>query len=344
MEVALLGYGLAGEVFHAPLIAATPGLNLATIVTGNAERAARARSAHPGATVTGNSHDAWLADLVVVATPNRFHASYAREAFARGVPVVVDKPLATSAHEVHALLDDAAAADAKLTVFQNRRWDGDFLTARALVEAGTLGSVTRLTSRFERFRPQIKDGWREAGDPRDGGGQLLDLGAHLIDQALLLLGPATSVYTELDRRRPGAATEDDVFVAITHASGARSHLSMGAVSPVPADRLALSGTAAGFSVRDLDVQEAQLRTGMAPADAAFGANPPGQLHDESGSRAHSLRRGDYLAFYAGVRDWLEHAAPPPVDPDDSRAVFAVIEAARRSARLAAVVAIGERAT
>lgn len=339
MKVALLGYGLAGEVFHAPLITATPGLELATIVTSDVERAGRAAVAHPVATVTDDSDAVWDADVVVVATPNRFHASYAHEAIARGVPVVIDKPLATSAHEVDVLLDDAAAANAKVTVFQNRRWDGDFLTARALVHAGNLGEVTRLTSRFERFRPQIKDGWREGGDPRDGGGQLLDLGAHLIDQALLLLGPAATVYAEIDQRRSGAQTEDDVFLAITHASGARSHLSMGAIHPVPADRLALSGTHAGFSVADLDVQESQLRAGLSPLDPGFGANPPGAFHDESGHHEHTLEPGNYRAFYEGVRAWLAGDAPPPVDPEDSRAVFAVIEAARTSARCADVVAV-----
>lgn len=331
MKVALLGYGLAGEVFHAPLVAATPGLELATVVTSNPERAARAAAAHPGARVTDDPHEAWLADCVVVATPNRFHESYAHEAFARGVPVVVDKPLATSAHDVDVLLDDAARLDAKLTVFQNRRWDAEFLTAQALIDAGTLGTVTRLVSRFERFRPAIKAGWREAGDPRDGGGQLLDLGAHLIDQALLLLGPATAVYAEISRVRPGVETEDDVFLALTHASGARSHLSMGAVSPVPADRLALSGTAGGFSVAGLDVQEAQLRDGVDPNDPDFGVAPAGRLHDEHGTREHALVPGNWPAFYLGVRAWLAGEAPAPVDPAGSRPVFTVIEAARRSA-------------
>lgn len=339
MKVALLGYGLAGEVFHAPLIAATPGLELASIVTGNPERAARAAASHPGVRVSDDPHEAWLADCVVVATPNRFHASYAHEAFAREIPVVVDKPLGVSAHEADTVLDDAAAAGAKITVFQNRRWDAEFLTAQALVNAGTLGTVTRLVSRFERFRPQVKAGWREGGDPRDGGGQLLDLGTHLIDQALLLLGPVATVYAEISKVRDGVETEDDVFVALTHASGARSHLSMGAVSPVPADRLALSGTAAGFSVAALDVQEAQLRGGMSPDDPAFGLSPAGQLHNEHGPREQALVPGNWPAFYRGVRDWLAGDAPAPVDPEDSRAVFAVIEAARRSAAEQQIVAL-----
>ncbi|MBJ7472611.1 MAG: Gfo/Idh/MocA family oxidoreductase, partial [Solirubrobacteraceae bacterium] len=315
----------------APLIAATPGLELAVIVTSDADRAARAATAHPDAIVTADSDEVWQADAVVVATPNRFHASYAHEAIARGVPVIVDKPLAATAHDVDVLLADAQAANAKLTVFQNRRWDGDFLTAKALADAGTLGTLTRLTSRFERFRPSVGTGWREASDPRDGGGQLLDLGPHLIDQALLLLGPASSVYAEISRLRDGAQADDDVFLSIRHNSGARSHLFMGAVSPAPADRLTLTGSEAGFSVATLDVQEAQLRAGIPPTDPAFGANQPGLFHDEAGHHEHTLVPGNYLAFYAGVREWLAGDAPPPVDPADSAAVFAVIEAARRSA-------------
>lgn len=329
-RVGLLGYGLAGEVFHAPLIAATPGLELAVVVTGDAARAARAQVALPTATITAESAAVWDCDVVVVATPNRFHAAYAREAIDRSVAVVVDKPLASSLTEVGALLDHTSARDGRLTVFQNRRWDGDFLTARQLIADGTMGEITRLQSRFERFRPEIKASWREGGDPADGGGQLLDLGAHLIDQALELLGPVHTVYAELDRRRAGAATDDDAFLALTHASGARSHLSMGAVSPVPSDRLALSGTVAGFSVRDLDVQEAQLRAGLPPTAAAFGLNPPGQLHDATGNRPHPLERGSYPAFYDGVRSWLD-GGPPPVDPQSSRSIFQVIDAAQRSA-------------
>jgi predicted dehydrogenase len=331
MRVGLIGFGLAGEVFHAPLIAATEGLELATIVTGNPDRAAKATAAYPDARVTAESDAAWDADVVVVATPNRFHVSYAHEALARGVPAVIDKPLASTQAEVEGLLHDIETTGGKLTVFQNRRWDGDFLTAQQLVRDATLGPITRLTSRFIRFRPEIKEGWREGGDPRDGGGQLLDLGSHLIDQALVLLGPARRVYAEIDRLRPGVRTDDDVFVAIEHADGARSHLSMSAVAPVPAARLELSGLRGGFATQNLDTQEGQLRLGLSPASPSYGLNPPGTIIDTAGKRDQPIERGAYPQFYAGVRDWIAGDAPPPVDPFDSRKVFAVIEAARQSA-------------
>jgi predicted dehydrogenase len=339
MRVALLGYGLAGEAFHAPFIAATDGLELATIITGNAERAAAARQRYPSATVTADAAHAWAADVVVVATPNRFHVSYAHEAIARGVPVIVDKPLAVSLHDVEVLLADLDAAGGKLTVFQNRRWDGDFLTARRLVSAGTLGATIRFTSRFIRFRPHVKDGWREGGDPRDGGGQLLDLGPHLIDQALLLLGPARSVYAEIGTLRPGAVTDDDAFVILEHEGGARSHLSMSAIAANPAPRMELTGTDGGFVSEGLDVQEAQLRAGLAPHAPSFGLNPPGTTSLVTGRREEPIERGAYAAFYAAIPDWAAGVGPAPVDPHDSRAVFAVIEAARQSAAARDVVAL-----
>lgn len=339
MKVALLGFGLAGESFHAPFIAATPGLELTTIITGNAERGARAALHYPGALVTDDADHAWRADLVVIATPNRFHGSYAHEAIARGVPAVVDKPLATSAHEVEVLLADAAAQQGRLTVFQNRRWDGDFLTAQALIQDGALGTLTRFTSRFERFRPEIKPGWREGGDPRDGGGTLLDLGSHLIDQAIVLLGPVQSVYAEIGQHRPGAEADDDVFLALLHECGVRSHLSMSALAPVPRARMELAGTLGGFVSHDLDRQEAQLRAGLGPGAPSFGLNPPGELRTATGIAPQPVERGDYGAFYRSVPAWLAGEAPPPVDPADSRAVFAVIDAARRSAAGQTVVAL-----
>jgi scyllo-inositol 2-dehydrogenase (NADP+) len=339
MKVSLLGYGLAGEAFHAPLIHVTGGLELATIVTGNPERAARAAERYPNAVVTADSDAAWAADLVVVATPNRFHASYAHEALARGVAAVIDKPLAPTLHDVDVLLADAASLGGKLTVFQNRRWDGDFQTARRLIGDGTLGEITRFFSRAERFRPEIKDAWREAADPRDGGGQLLDWGSHLVDQALLLLGPARSVYAEIAAVRPAAQTDDDVFVIIEHDGGARSHLSMGAVAAVPTARMAINGTLGGLEVRDTDVQEAQLRAGLTPASDSYGLNPPGVLYSAGKPAEQPIERGAYQQFYARVPAWLAGSAPAPVDPADSHAVFTVLEAARTSAASSAVVTL-----
>jgi predicted dehydrogenase len=337
VRVAIAGYGLAGEVFHAPLVAATDGLVVAAVTTSDRERAARARAAYRGVHVAPDAntllHDLEEIDLLVVATPNRWHVPVARAALARGIPVVMEKPFAAQAADAAALVDDFAAAGVPFTVFQNRRWDGDFLTVRRIVESGELGDVTRLESRFERFRPQVAgERWRERADPVEGGGLLLDLGAHLVDQALTLFGPALRVYAEVAARRPGAQVDDDVFVALEHGGGVHSHLWMSAVAPLGGRSLRASGTLAGIETPGLDPQEDQLAAGMAPGDPGWGAGKPARWVDEDGARALPIAAGAYERFYAGVRDALRDGAPMPVDARDSVAALEVIEAARRSAR------------
>jgi predicted dehydrogenase len=331
LRVGLAGYGLAGRVFHAPLVAAVDGLELSAVMTRSPERGGQARGAHPGVRVVADL-DALLdgIDVLVVATPNSSHVDVALAGLERGLAVVVDKPIAPDAQQARRLLD----AGGRLTVFQNRRWDGDFLTARRLLREGALGEPIRLESRFEKFSPQVDPRrWREQPDPGEGGGALLDLGAHLVDQAVELFGPPVAVYAELHRRRPGAQVEDDVFIALEHAGEVRSHLWMGKVAPLAGPRLRLSGLSAGFACDGLDPQEEQLASGMAPGDAGYGIAPPGRV----GDRALDLERGRYEDFYAGVRDWAAGAAPPPVDPADSVRVLEILEAARRSAAERAVI-------
>ena len=183
-----------------------------------------------------------------------------------------------------------------MTVFQNRRWDGDFLTVRRLVDDGALGDVARFESRFERFRPEVKpDAWRELPDAAEGGGLLLDLGAHLVDQARVLFGDPVGVYAEIDVRRPGAEVDDDVFLALEHPHGVRSHLWMSATAPLYGPRFRVSGLKAGFGVDGLDPQEPQLAEGKRPGEAGFGEAPPGVLVDAGGSRPVELERGRYEA-------------------------------------------------
>jgi scyllo-inositol 2-dehydrogenase (NADP+) len=273
-------------------------------------------------------------DLVVVATPNRTHLPLALAAIDRGLPVVVDKPLAPSVTDAERLL----AAGGRLTVFQNRRFDGDFLTVAGLVRAGDLGEVTRFESRFERFRPEVSgDAWREQPDAAEGGGLLLDLGAHLVDQACELFGPPVRVYAEVDARRTGARVEDDVFVALEHRAGERSHLWMSSTAPLHGPRFRVSGLRAGFESFGLDPQEAQLADGLRPGDAGYGRAAPGRLVDAGGTRELALEPGAYQRFYEGVDRWLRDGAPPPVDPADSLAGLRVLEAARRSAATSRVV-------
>ena len=336
-RVGIIGFGLAGRVFHAPLVEAVDGLDLAAIVTSDDARRAQAAAAHPGATVLSNVEDLWeQVDLVVVAAPNRAHVRLALAAMERGLAVVVDKPLAPTAAQAELLVGFAG----RLTVFQNRRYDGDFMTAARLVREGRLGRVTRFDSRYERFRPAVSaQAWREQPDPAEGGGLLLDLGAHLVDQACQLLGPPVRVYAEIDIRRPGARVEDDVFVALEHAGQERSHLWMSSVAPLYGPRLRVSGLAAGFETFGLDPQESQLAAGLRPLDPVFGRAGPGRLVDADGPRDLPLEPGAYQRFYEQVPAWLAGNAPPPVDPAESLAVLRLLEAARRSATTHTVIAL-----
>lgn len=338
-RVALIGYGLAGAVFHAPLIAVAPGLELAVIVTSDDERRARAHAEHPRATLLASADELWAdpaqADLVVVAAANRAHVDLARAAIEAGLPVVVDKPLAPTAHEARELVVDAARAGVPLTVFQNRRWDGDLLTVHRLLAGAELGAVHRFESRFERFRPEPKPGWREVADPAEGGGVLLDLGSHLVDQALVLFGPAEEVYAELDVRRAAARVEDDAFVAITHAGGVRSHLWMSAVAPHLGPRLRVLGERAAYVHDVLDSQEDALRAGRSPDEATWGTNPPGRLVAGDEVREVPTERGAYPRFYAQVTAALRGDAPMPVDPADAVRALEVLDEARRQAGVTA---------
>ncbi|MET7937747.1 Gfo/Idh/MocA family oxidoreductase [Streptomyces sp. NPDC005322] len=345
-RVGLIGYGLAGSVFHAPLIAATEGLVLDTIVTSSPERQRQARAEHPDVRLADSADELWgradELDLIVIASPNRTHVPLARAALEAGLPVVVDKPLAATAAEAEEL---AALADARgllLSVFQNRRWDNDFLTLRKLMADGALGEVQRFESRFERWRPQLKGGWRESGDPAEAGGLLYDLGSHLVDQALTLFGPVVSVYAEVDVRRPGAQTDDDTFVALTHANGVRSHLWMSAITAQLGPRFRVLGSQAGYVKYGLDPQEAALREGLrpgAPAAEPWGAEPEstwgrlgaGESPLTGGGVPVPTLPGDYPAYYAAIATALREGTPPPVTAAEAAAALRVLEAARQSA-------------
>lgn len=339
LRVGIIGYGLAGEVFHAPLVDAEPRLRVAAVVTGSAGRAERARARYPGVRVFPHADELFAGpealDLVVVAAPNSAHAPLARAALEAGLPVVVDKPFTPTAAEADALIEQAARAGLLLSVFQNRRWDGDFLTVRRLIEAGELGAVARFESRFERWRPTPKGGWRETGGVQEAAGLLFDLGSHLVDQALTLFGPVSTVYAELDARREGVAADDDAFVALTHAGGVRSHLWMSAVAGQLGPRFRVLGSQSAFVKYGLDVQEDALRDGGQPGRGGdWGVERP-QLHGLLGTgdqvTAVETERGSYQSYYAGVAAALLDGAPVPVDPRDAALCVRVLEAARHSA-------------
>lgn len=342
LRVGLVGYGLAGSVFHAPLIAATEGLALDTVVTSNPERQQQARAEFPDVRLAATPDElferAAELDLIVVASPNKTHVPLATAALQAGLPVVVDKPVAGTAAEARELAALAEERELLLSVFQNRRWDNDFLTLRKLLNEGELGDVWRFESRFERWRPKPKGGWRESGDPAEIGGLLYDLGSHVVDQALVLFGPAASVYAETDIRRPGAETDDDTFIAITHTNGVRSHLYVSATTAQLGPRFRVLGSTAGYVKYGLDPQEAALREGLRPG-SDWGAEPEslwgrvgsGESPVTGGGRPEPTLPGDYPAYYAAVARALLEGAPNPVTAREAAAALDVLEAARRSA-------------
>ena len=347
LRAAIIGYGLAGRFFHAPLIAATEGLAVASVVTSSPERQAQVSREHPGARLLASPAELWANagdhDLVVVATPNDAHAPLATEALEHGLSVVVDKPLAMTSAEAAALVSLSERASRVLTAFQNRRWDSDQLTLARLLAEDRLGTVLRYESRFERWRPAASSGsWRDSTPPELGGGQLLDLGSHLVDQTLVLFGPVTHVYAEVDARR-GVPGDDDAFVALRHANNVISHLRASAITAAPGPRLRVLGTEAAFVVPELDGQEDALRSGARPDQVpAWGSEPEsrwGRLVSGEESTPVPSERGDWPRFYSLLVGALRDGGPPPVDPNDAVATLRVLEAARRSAASREVVTL-----
>lgn len=342
--VGIVGYGLAGRSFHAPFIAAVDGLRVAAVATADEARQAHARRDHPGAAVVG-SVDALLdlpdVEVVVVASPNATHVPVGIRALEAGRHVVTDKPIGTGVREAERLIDAGARTGRILSVYHNRRFDGDFLTVRSLVERGVLGEIDSLESRFEIAVP-LAAAWRE--DTVQAGGPHRDLGVHLVDQALLLLGDAERVFGQLDRRRPGTAVEDSAFVAIDHVGGVRSRLWTSLIAPWGRPRFRVRGSAAEYVKDERDPQEERSLAGRKPSEPGFADDPPGRW-----GRLYAPDRdpepiptvpGNYRRFYEGFRDAVRGDGPPPVDPLDAVRALRVLEAAEASARAGQVVTLG----
>ncbi len=339
---ALAGYGSGGRTFHRPLITSADGLQLVAVVTGNPERQSMVRTEIDGATPVGSLAELAGAGVqgVTITTPSATHAPLAHEALDLGLHVVVDKPFALTAADATDLVEHAAAAGLVLTVYQNRRWDSDFLTVRKLVADGELGDVHRFTSRIDRFKP-VKQSWH-GGTVEQGGGTLLDLGPHLVDQALTLFGPVDTVHAELRTVRPGGQAEDDIELHLRHRSGVRSTLAAGMASAAPGPRLQVNGSRGGFVIDGFDAQEEQLKAGGSPASlgGSWGQEPEsawGTLCTGESRRRVPSEQGRWDTYYPAVADAVAGRVPPPVDAREAVATAAVLDAARASAATGTVV-------
>ncbi len=314
IDVGLIGYGMAGRVFHAPLIQSVDGLHLRTI----AKR---------------DEVEAMLADdrieLVVVATPNISHFDLARRALLAGKHVVVDKPFTVTSAEARRLIDLARERSRVLTVFHNRRWEGDFLTLRRLLEEKVFGRIVSYEARFDRFRNEPRPGaWRESADP--GSGILYDLGSHLIDQAVLLFGAPDRITADVRRERDFGSTDDAFDIWMDHGP-VKVTLRAGMLVREPTPRYTLRGTSATFTKYGKDPQEADLAAGRSPRDPGWGREPReqwGTLFTDGGEERVETLPGNYAAFYENVRDAIATGAPLAVDPEQARLTIELMEGVR----------------
>ena len=344
----VVGYGLAGRDFHAPLVSAESGLSLDGIVTSNAERTIQARERYPHVDVYP-SLDAALErdfDLVVIGTPNVTHVPFAEKALRAGCHVVLDKPVAANAHEAMGLAALADEQDRLLIPFQNRRWDSDFLTASKVAHSGVLGMIHRFESHIDRMRVVPKAGWRGSEDPADLGGMLYDLGAHAIDQSVALMGPVTRVSASVRSVRPLDPTDDDVVLLLTHDSGTISVVTVSQVSAFGDPRMTLLGTHGGLRVHATDTQEETLRAGVVPG-VEWGVEPAGtdailRVFDDDSLVTEStipMEHGDWPHFYREVAAAVRGDAPPPVLISDVIQSMRVMDAARESGATGATVTL-----
>ncbi len=309
IRVGLVGYGMAGSIFHAPVIAAVEGLRLTTVVSGRPADVARDL---PGVAVVGAAEAAFAdpaIDLIVIATPNTTHAALAQAALEAGKHVVIDKPM-----------------------YHNRRWDGDFLTIRTLLADRRLGEVYAYEAHYDRFRPEIKAGWRERALP--GSGVLFDLGSHLVDQALVLFGLPETVTADVFAQRPGARV-DDYFHIVLGYGKRRAIVHASSLVREPGPHFTLHGDGGSFVKYGLDTQEAALKAGRPVGAPGWGDDDPtafGRLVDASGARETiPTLPGSYAGYYAAVAAAIARGGPVPVSAESARDVIAVLEAARRSA-------------
>ena len=345
-DVGLIGFGLGGATFHAPFISATPGLRLAAVMTSDPARSRGVSERYPGTKVVAGIEELLALsprlELIAISSPNASHYPLARTALEAGRNVVVDKPFAVTSAQARELGTIARANGVLAMPFQNRRWDGDFLTVRKLIADEKLGRIFRFESRFDRWRGEPKPGWMREDWADRAENIVHDIATHLIDQALVLFGVVTHVYAELTPRRAGVVSFDDAFLSLTHANGASSHLYMSASAGQAGPRMSVFAAKGAYLKYGLDVQEDALRAGMRPDDPSYGEEPSerwGSLVGPGVSEVVPTVAGAYPRFYACVARAIREGAAPPVAVADVVAGLEIIEASFVSHSSRQVVAL-----
>ena len=333
IKVGLVGFGTVAQVFHGPLISAEPTMQITHVVERHGDTA---QEHYPHVQIVRSLDDllATEVDLVVILTPNELHKSQACQALEAGKHVVVDKPFTITSVEADEVIKTANRCERVLSVFQNRRWDSDFLTVSKILESGQLGRLVEFESRFDRFRPNLKGGWRE--EPRPGSGVLYDLGSHLVDQALCLFGLPERLWADIRCQREGARI-DDFFEVIAHYPGLRVVLKASCLAAERRVRFHLRGTKGAFLKHELDPQEAALKNGDSPDQEGFGEEGEdswGCLHSEADGKSRVVRvpteKGAYEQYYADVSRAIREKKEPAVTARQARNTIRFLELAIQS--------------
>lgn len=332
LRAGLVGYGLGGRVFHAPLLVGADFI-VAAILTNSPERIAKAREDFPDAVIC-SSMEALLdqeLDLVVISSANQVHAEQALASIAAGITTVIDKPVGRDLPETKAIFAAAEKSNVNISAFFNRRWDSETLTLKRIIRERKLGPIHRFESRFERYKPEISNfGWRDANDRESGGGWLLDIQTHLVAGALDLFGPAEVGFAAMRNIR--GASDDDVIIVLHHLMGVDSYLTASAVSGYTGPRVRLSARGGAVLINDLDPQEDLLKSGAIPRGGKWSipTNSPAQLFrgDNNSFEEVTSENGNYCEFYIQVRNAIVNNAEMPIPAKDALEVARLIDIAR----------------
>ena len=330
IRVGVIGFGFVSKTFHVPLLNATAGYKITAV---SSSRPADVTAVLPDVEVVSDPNALAThpdVDLVVIASPNETHTPLAELAMRAGHHVVVDKPFTITVDQARHLAVLSREGKVLLSIFQNRRWDSDFLTIKDAMRQDLTGRVVQFESRIDRYRPDVRDRWREIPGP--GAGLLYDLGPHLIDQTLLLFGIPESVQATLAKQRSGART-DDFFQLVLRYGEMIATLQAGSLVSGGSARFSVHGEKASVVKQKPDIQEDQLRAGVLPGSADWGFDPDDAMHYDGATgetRALKAARGDQRGYYVALREALHGGAPNPVPPEQGATVMAIIEAALRS--------------
>ena len=330
LRAAIIGYGLAGRTFHSNLLKGA-GFEIAAVMLTSENRKAQVGSDFPTAVVVSTLKELieLKPDLVVVASPNSFHAPQAIELLKAKIPVVVDKPMALNAQETEEIIKVSESEGVPVTVFFNRRWDSDALTIKKIIAEGILGNIFRFEARFERYRTLGNpDSWRERLSPAEGGGKLLDLQPHLLSTTIDFFGQGELQYSSVRSIR--GLSDDDSFLVLKHKNNIDSYLSACEVMGSPGPRIRLTGDKASLIVHGLDPQEGFLRQGLYPENGKWSVDTrtPAFIHRGDEITEYESVPGDYVQFYLQVKAALETGSAMPVSTDDALYIARTIDQAR----------------